>query len=620
MCGIVGFVGAGGEADLLRMTQRIEHRGPDAEGLWADPDQGIWLGHRRLSIVDLEGGDQPMWTEDGAIGVVYNGEIYNCAELRADLEKVGHVFRSDHSDTEVLLHGWREWGEELVPRLNGMWAFALHDRRTQSFFLSRDRFGQKPLFYTEYPGGIAFASELTALIAHERVEARPCSRALRKYFAYGWIPAPLSLYRGIHKLSAGCNLRFGLADRKPEVHRWWSFELEPAPPLPRGSESVWAEELQERLRRAVKRRMLSDVPLGVFLSGGIDSSAVAALAAETLPPGELRTFAVGFDEASFDESRYAEQVARAIGSRHRCRRFSLKDAAAALPEIAGRLDEPVGDPSLLPTHLLCGVARREVKVALGGDGADELFAGYDPFRALRLADAWARWLPRPMHRAVSLVVSQLPTSHRNMSLDFKLKRTLKGLSWPRALWNPVWLGPLCPDELADLFEAPVDVEDVYSEAIAAWEASPAGDLVDRTLQFYTRLYLQDDILVKLDRASMLHGLEVRSPFLDVEVVDLARRLPSDWKLHGGHTKRLLRRAVAGLVPEEILRRPKKGFGMPVGAWLRDGGLPMPEPIAGLGLSAGFHAERVAAHGEGRADHRHYLFDHWLLARAIARDV
>jgi asparagine synthase (glutamine-hydrolysing) len=337
MCGIVGFVGAGGEADLLRMTQRIEHRGPDAEGLWADPDQGIWLGHRRLSIVDLEGGDQPMWTEDGAIGVVYNGEIYNCAELRADLEKVGHVFRSDHSDTEVLLHGWREWGEELVPRLNGMWAFALHDRRTQSFFLSRDRFGQKPLFYTEYPGGIAFASELTALIAHERVEARPCSRALRKYFAYGWIPAPLSLYRGIHKLSAGCNLRFGLADRKPEVHRWWSFELEPAPPLPRGSESVWAEELQERLRRAVKRRMLSDVPLGVFLSGGIDSSAVAALAAETLPPGELRTFAVGFDEASVDESRYAEQVARAIGSRHRCRRFSLRDAAAALPESgAGR--------------------------------------------------------------------------------------------------------------------------------------------------------------------------------------------------------------------------------------------------------------------------------------------
>jgi asparagine synthase (glutamine-hydrolysing) len=618
MCGIAGFTGGGDDADLRRMTDALAHRGPDAEGHWCDPDSGVWLGHRRLSVVDPECGHQPMASGDGQLVVVFNGEIYNHAALRRDLEGCGHRFVSDHSDTEVLLHAYREWGDDFVGRLNGMWAFALLDRPRRRLLLSRDRFGQKPLYYAQCGGSFVFASELSALASHPKVGTRRSRNALRKYFAYGYVPAPYSILEDAYKLPAGFNLGLALRDGVPRTKQYFEFRLEAdeAARAPTLAES--GEELSRLLDRAVRRRLLADVPLGVFLSGGIDSSAVAAFASRARGGVGLRTFSIGFDEPSFDESAWAAHVARHVGSQHRNTAFSQERARTALEAVAAGLDEPLADSSILPTYLLCGEARRDVTVALGGDGADELFGGYDPFRALRLADVWSRFVPRPLHRAVRLLAACLPTSHRYLSFQFKLERTLRGLGHARPLWNPVWLGPLEPSELQDLFQEPVDVHEVYAEAIAAWERSGAGSLEDRTLQFFTRLYLQNDILVKIDRASMLHSLEVRSPFLDVEVAEFAARLPTSHKVSGRETKRALRRALVGLVPEDVLGRRKQGFAMPVGRWLRDGHLSLETALRETDLCSEFVARRLRSHRRGLADHRLYLFAHWLQGRVDAR--
>jgi asparagine synthase (glutamine-hydrolysing) len=619
VCGIAGFAGRGDADDLRRMLREVVHRGPDAEGVWSDPEQGIWLGHRRLSILDLETGDQPMWTAGGDLGVTFNGEIYNHVELRAELEARGHRFRSAHSDTEVLLHGYREWGDALVSRLNGMWAFALLDRRRRRLLLSRDRFGEKPLYYASQPGVFAFASELRALAGHRALRAERSQQAVAKYFAYGLIPAPLTLFAGMHALPAGCNLAVDLSDLSARVERWWELRLEPEPAAGFREDEA-AAALREALARAVARRLRSDVPVGVFLSGGIDSSAVAACAVAATGGAPLRTFSIRFDDPSFDEGPHARRVAAHLGTQHHEATASLAAARELLPWLAQRLDAPIADSSLLPTALLCREARCHVKVALGGDGADELFAGYDPFRALRAARAFAACVPRRIHPALRLLAARLPTSHRYMSTAFRVQRALRGLAWPPALWNPVWLGPCEPAELEALLAAPVDVEDVYREAIEAWDAAPGASLVERTLDFYARLYLQHDILPKLDRASMLFGLEARSPFLDVEVVDLARRLPTEAKLSGGATKVLLRRALRGLLPDATLRRRKQGFAMPVGRWLAEGLLSATGVPAAAGTSAAFRDSRAAEHRAGRADHRLYLFAQWLLDRVDARYV
>jgi asparagine synthase (glutamine-hydrolysing) len=616
MCGIAGFVGAGDAGDLHRMLGALAHRGPDAFGAWHDAGAGVWLGHRRLAVVDLAGGAQPMWTADGALGIVTNGEIYNHVELRAELEARGHRFATHHADTEVLLHGYREWGEALLERLEGMWAFALLDRPRRRLWLARDRFGKKPLFWTRQGRTFAFASELAALVQHSNVSARLSPAALRKYFAHGYVPAPASLYQGIEKVPAGAHLALDLAGGAPRVATWWEFALaargagDPAPLEP------LAEELRERLERAVRRRLAADVPVGILLSGGLDSSGVAALAARHTKPGELRTFSIGFDEPSFDESAHAARVAEALGSRHRSVVFRQDAARAALPALAARLDEPLADASLLPASLLCRLARSEVTVALGGDGADELFAGYAPFHALRRAALYARVVPKPLHRALRLLAARLPVSHAYLAGSFRVQRTLAGLSHPARLWNPVWLAPLGPDELAELFGEPVDAEEVFSEAIEAWERCAGESLVDRTRVFFTRLYLGNDILVKMDRASMLHSLEVRSPYLDREVVELASRVPSRLLLHAGRGKRVLRHALAPLLPAPVLRRPKQGFGVPIGRWLAEGWDPFPELAPQRG--AAFYARRLAEHRRGDADHRLYLFaqrmlDGWLAA-------
>ena len=612
MCGISGFAGDGDLVVLKRMNDEIVHRGPDAEGLWRDEAARVYLGHRRLSIVDLEGGAQPMWTPDGMLGVIFNGEIYNHLELRQELVALGQNFHSDHSDTEVLLHGYRAWGADFVSRLNGMWAFVIYDRVRRRLFCSRDRFGKKPLYYMLRDGTFAFASELSALRRHPLAPTQTSARSLKKYFAYGYIPAPATILEGVFRLPGGHSLTFDLATRVARIEKYWDFVIEPFDTIPANPEVEWGEQLVELMSASVKRRLMSDVPFGFFLSGGIDSSSVAALATRHMDRGRMNTFSIGFDEATFDETRYARRMASELGTSHHADVLSLEKARTLLPEIVRRLDEPMGDSSLLPTFLLCKHTRSQVTVALGGDGADELFAGYDPFRALRAAEAYNKLMPRPLHEAIRMVMSRLPVSHVYMSFDFRVKRTLRGLSYAPQLWCPIWMGALDPDEIRELFREPVDLEDVYSEAIEQWDACRQPDLVDKVLQFYTKLYLQDDILMKVDRASMMHSLEVRAPYLDIDLVNFVRRIPHQYKYRRGVTKYLLKKALEKVLPQEILYRPKQGFGVPIGPWFRQGMLEQNAPPNGSVLDPAFIRRKYADHRADRNDERAFLWNAWLL--------
>lgn len=609
MCGIAGFLGGGDRGVLEAMTTRLTHRGPDASGFHADTARGLFLGHRRLSILDHVGGSQPMISEDGRLVVVFNGEIYNHAELRAELTAKGHQFLTDHSDTEVLLHGWKEWGEALVHRLNGMWAFALWDSTQNRLFLSRDRFGKKPLYYFQRAGTFGFSSELTSLVRHPDAPRNVSELARVKFFAHGLIPAPWTAIEGIWKLPAAHNLIVEANGSGCRLSRYWRYVLEPEETS--RPEAELAGELREVVRRATRRRLVADVPLGIFLSGGIDSSFIAALAAEDLGGPALSTFTIGFKEPSFDESAPAKLMAGYLNTSHHEEILSLDAALTCLPEIFDLLDEPQGDGSLLPTWLLCRFARTKVTVALGGDGGDELFAGYDPFRALRLAGLYSRSVPRPIHEGLRVLAGFLPVSHENISLDFKIKRTLRGLSHAPKLWNPVWLGTLEPAELGRLTDSRFTLEDIYSEAIHAWETCRQTDPVDRTLQFYTEIYLQDGILPKADRASMMNSLEVRSPFLDIEVADFARKLPHRYKLRGNTTKFLLKLAAHPLLPSEIIQRKKKGFGSPIGKWLRTGRL-APRPVTEL------VREKLTRHLAGRTDERLFLWCEYVWQEWLAR--
>lgn len=595
MCGIAGIVGAVDPATLKAMADRLAHRGPDGDGFLTASD-GVQLAHRRLAVLDLAGGHQPMLLQDESVAIVFNGEIYNFAELRRELQQLGARFRTDHSDTEVLLHGWRQWGHALWPRLNGMWALALHDRARRELVLSRDRFGKKPLYYHAGRDSFIFASELSALRLHADVPRSIDPVALRKYYAYGFIPAPHSWIQGVRKLPAGHTLTLQLPDRVARVERWWRYQPAPDPQLATRGIDALAEELLALLDRAVARRLVADVPVGAFLSGGIDSSAVAALAMRHCRREQLKSFSISFTESAFDESPHARRVAQHIGAAHQVDACTIDDLRLSLPQILANLDEPLADASLLPTWLLCRHARRQVTVALGGDGADELLAGYDPFRALAPARLYQRWVARPLHRAISAVVARLPVSHRYMSLDFKLKRTLRGLGSAPRLWLPLWMSPLTPMEIGEMLCEPMDPEALYSEAIEAWEHA-GNDDVERATGFYVELYLQDDILTKVDRASMMNSLEVRAPFLDIEVVDFLRRLPTHLKLQRSQSKRLLRHAVRNLLPDSIIGRRKQGFAVPVGDWFQRGLLQAP------GGHSPWWQQQWREHREGRADHR-----------------
>jgi asparagine synthase (glutamine-hydrolysing) len=610
MCGIAGFIGKAESPVLREMIDALAHRGPDGEGIWIDEENNVFLGHRRLSIIDLAAGSQPMTTLDDQLVVTFNGEIYNHAELRAILEKRGHRFKTDHSDTEVLLYGYREWGPAFLEKLNGMWAFALYDTARNEIFLARDRFGKKPLFYYLGKGTFAFASELTSLGRHPAVPRDIDSVALQKYFAYGFIPAPRSLLTGVRKLPAGHWMKVSTRTLASEIRQYWELEIDPFQTIPKNPERVWGEELMHRLDEAVRCRLQADVPVGVFLSGGIDSTTITTLAAKHHPL--IESFSIGFEEKSFDERAFARLGAKTAATRHHEEVLSPDTFLQWALATASKLDEVMGDNSILPMVLVSKLARQNVKVVLSGDGGDELFAGYDPFRALKPAQLYSAVGSGMIHQAIRSVADRIPVSHSNMSLDFKLKRMLRGLSYPDRYWLPAWMGPLDPEEIGELFGKRLDPEELYSEAIAAWNHPSATNDVDRATQFYVRLYLQDDILVKTDRASMFHGLEARSPFLDINVVELARRIPASYKLRGGVSKYVLKEAVRGLIPDTVINRPKKGFGSPIGKWFKAGDLKLNGSGQLGGLDWSWVDRRLKEHRAGKRDERGMLWCAWLL--------
>src|SRR5437588_3711929 len=539
MCGIVGFAGAGDRSVIEAMMEAVRHRGPDAEGRYQDPETGVHLGHRRLSIIDIAGGKQPMANASGSIWVNYNGEIYNHAELRAELEAQGYRFHSDHSDTEVLVHGSDAWGEDLPRRLNGMFAFAVLDRARRKLFLARDRFGEKPLYYVKSGGVFAFASEIQALLEHPAVRPPISIRSLQKYFAFGFFPGAHTLYEGVQQLEGGCWMRVDLDTLAATTRRYWRFAVGPDAALAERGEDSLAEELRHLLAQAVQRRLMSDVPLGILLSGGIDSGAVLAMAAQPVPPSRLRAFTIGFHEPSFDESRFAKQVADRVGCEHHLEILSLGRAKELIDTLLPRMGEPLSDASLLPTYLLNEFTRRQVTVAVSGDGGDELFAGYDPFRALPFAHLYDRAVPKFLHRGARALAELLPISPANMALDFKLRRGLQGLSYPQPLWPPAWMAPLEPDGVGELFQSQVRAEELYSEVLELAERNRHKHPVDQALEYFTNFYLPSDILLNTYRASMQVSMETRAVMLDNDLVEFCTRLPHRFKFRNGRGKYLL---------------------------------------------------------------------------------
>ncbi len=617
MCGIVGIadlVDRRADHDAIGRVMRdaLTHRGPDEAG--ERRDGPVWLGSRRLSIIDVADGHMPMGNEDGTVWAVYNGEIYNFVALRSELEAAGHHFQT-HCDTEVVVHAFEQWGPGCVERFNGMFALAVHDVRARTLFLARDRMGEKPLHYVWDGGLFLFASEIKALLRHPEVSRRIDPLAVSKYLTFEYVPAPHSMFAAVRKLEPAHWLLLDLAERRLEVRAYWELPLlDDAVNYQR--EEDYADELRERLSEAVRIRLVSDVPIGVFLSGGVDSSSIAALAAQH-HAGPLEAFTVGFSDPSFDETPWAEMAASRAGVVHHVERCDLDAILPEIPDILGTLDEPLGDASYVPTFLLARFARRRLTVALGGDGGDDILAGYPTFAALKLVRYYAIF-PLELRLLINRVAGWLPVSLTNISFDFKIKQLLRGTGVATEVMFLLWMGSFNESEkrvlLAPGTRAAIGRANAFEDVLEHIKRSNLRNDFERTLYLCAKLYLQDDILVKVDRASMANSLEVRSPFLDHTLVEFVSRLPSRLKLRRLTTKYLLKRAVADLLPPKLVRRPKKGFGMPVGRWINGPLGPLidaalaPQRLRREGLfDPDFVSALLAEHRSGARDNRKLLW-------------
>jgi asparagine synthase (glutamine-hydrolysing) len=566
MCGIVGQLRPPGQQvrpDLLaRMCAGLEHRGPDARGIFCEGRAG--LGIQRLRVIDIEGGDQPIYNEDRSVVVVLNGEIYNYRELRDDLRARGHHFASQ-GDTEVIAHLYEEHGADCVRHLHGMFAFALWDARRHQLLIGRDRVGKKPLLYSFRDGVLSFASEHHALLQDEEIARDVDHDAVDAFLTFGYVPTPLSAIRGVRKLPPAHTLL--VRDGRISLRRYWQLDytrkLDDAPV------EELCERIREGLRAATRKRLVADVPLGAFLSGGIDSSAVVAAMAEA-SSGAVRTFSIGFDHQEFDELPHARAIAERFGTSHE--EFLVRaDAIQVMPQLIRHYGEPFGDPSAIPSFYLAELTRRHVTVALNGDGGDESFAGYTRYVANAVADR-LELIPRGMRRSIAAAGARLPTGGGVASPMNKLRRLTSTLaldpaaryaryvSWSdaaqrTALYRPDFAEMLDPARAAAVIGAP-------------WAAASGRSVVDRMLEVDVSTYLVDDLIAKIDIATMAHALEARSPFLDHELMQLAASIPAGMKVRGGQKKWILREALRGWLPDDILDRPKQGFSVPLSAWLR----------------------------------------------------
>ena len=612
MCGIAGQLRTDArpvdEALLERMCRYIQHRGPDSRGIHVDG--GVGLGIQRLRIIDLATGDQPIFNEDRNVVVVLNGEIYNFQELRERLKRAGHRFAT-RSDTEVIVHLYEEEGVDCVKSLHGMFAFALWDSKRRRLLLARDRVGKKPLFYSLAGGALTFASEIAALVQNEAIPREIDYEALDCYLAYQYVPAPFSAFKAVRKLPPASVLTY--ENERSEVRRYWSLDYGRKRDVSNLPELH--EEIREQLRRAVRRRMVSDVPLGAFLSGGVDSSAVVAAMAECSPE-PVKTFSIGFENAAFDELPYAREIATRFGTEHH--EFVVRpNAIDIVPKLVRHYGEPFADSSAIPSFYVAELTRRHVTVALNGDGGDESFAGYNRYVSHLLAQRMER-LPHGARRALATVAHAVPGDGYQKTTAARVRRLLRSLGEEGAdryarqmsFFNVYDRAQLYTPEYRELL-GEVSTDEVIH---GPWRKATGRSRIDVLLEVDVDTYLPGDLLVKMDIATMAHSLEARSPFLDHELMEFAASIPAELKLAGMQKKVVLRDALRGEIPDDILDRPKQGFGVPIVDWFR-GELRgyvedvLFDPVA---RSRGYFDERyvrhlVTSHGKGREDHSYRIW-------------
>jgi len=627
MCGIAGIFHLEtakpvDPARLEKMTDSMGHRGPDGSGFWTAP--GVGLGHRRLSIVDLEGGAQPMLTADEAQIITFNGMIYNFLEIRAELETLGHVFETS-CDTEVILYAYRQWGVDCLRRFNGMFAFAIYDRRTKQLFMARDRLGVKPLFYAPVSdGSIIFGSELKALLANPLLRREPNLRAVDDYLAFGYVPDQTSLLKGVRKLPAGHYLLLEHGKPEPQPVQYWDMDFSQRH---KASAGDLEDELVSILKEAVGSRMVADVPLGAFLSGGVDSSTVVALMAETSRQA-VKTCSIGFDQQSLDETDYAKRIAKRFQTEHRERTVAADDFGL-IDKLADHFDEPFADASALPTYRVCELARENVTVALSGDGADEALAGYRR---------------HVFHHAEERVRAMIPQSFRGPALGWL------GSIYPKADWAPrpfrakSTLLSLARTGTEGYAEAvgvttPTQRQSIYSDGmkgslagyqgesrmIDLMENAPAQDGLDQAQYADMKLWLPGDILTKVDRTSMAVCLEAREPLLDYRLMEFAAKLPTNLRVRKGQGKYLLKKSMERYLPEDILYRPKMGFVTPIAQWFRGPLADQARGIAGAGALSrmGWFDEQALGkvaddHISGKSDNSRLLWQLVMLDKSLER--
>ncbi len=572
MCGLIGVVGAAPPPALQRALDSLRHRGPDGSGLHVHGS--VTLGHRRLAVIDLTGGAQPMRDPATGVAIVFNGEIYNHLDLRTDLVRGGRIFKTT-SDTETLLALYLEHGEACPPMLRGMYAFVVHDPRSGTLFGARDPFGKKPLYWSAPRGTIRFAiaSEPRALLAlHEEGPWRPSMEGIQSYLRHDYVTGTNSAFDGIRQFLPGHAFSFDASPAAAAAPRQWEFW---SPKIRSGRavvrEDAAVDEFRRLMLQAVDRRLLADVPVGILLSGGIDSSLIAALVARLRGRGSIPSFSIGFDDRRFDESAYAAEVARHVGTTHFVRTFGPDDCIEAITTVIRHMDEPFADPSILPTAMLSRFAREHVTVALGGDGGDELFAGYDTFKAQPAAAALRSLLPGAFDRAADRLagLGGADSAVTHMPIEFKVRRFLRGYRFRGEEMLAAWHSPFDEAGLRRLLPGVAT-----AGTRAATRVLPQHDEGVAMLRWYQTVYLPYDILVKGDRASMLASLEVRCPFLDVELAEFVNDLPFEMKYRRGVRKYLLRQAMQAwaregmTLPAAVHNRPKKGFGVPIASWLR----------------------------------------------------
>lgn len=627
MCGLAGLYHPEtpkpvDPARIRTMIDAMAARGPDGEGVWTAP--GVGLGHRRLSIIDVDGSPQPMHDETGTISVLFNGCIYNYRELRAELGAKGWAFRTA-GDTEVLLAAWAAWGPAMLARLNGMFAFVIHDARTQRLFMARDRMGVKPLHYTRLAdGALAFASELKGLLANPMLRRVPDVRAIEDYLAFGYVPDDACIVAGVQKLPAGHYLLVERGKPVPAPTCWWDVSFADRA---KGSARALEEELLDRMRAAVRSRLVADVPLGAFLSGGVDSSAVVALMAEA-SPNAVHTCTIGFDEAGHDERGYAATVADRFRTDHRAR-VVRSDDFALLDEIVAAFDEPFADASALATYQVCALARERVTVALSGDGADEILAGYRRYRFQAAEERVRAMLPARVRSSVFGGLGAIYPKADWAPRPLRAKTTLLALAGDGAEAYARSVGVTSPETRAALFTDAARralgghrAEDRY---LAAMRDAPARDAIDRAQYADMKIWLPGDILTKTDRTSMAVSLEAREPLLDHQLVSFAASLPASMRLRRGEGKWLMKKAMERYLPREVLYRPKMGFVTPVSEWFRG---PLAGEAAALSRSrtladtGWFDLDAIGAlaeaHRAGRAEHGRTLWQFVMLERSLRR--